>query len=71
MNYDISGPGADLVELKVYQYSHYVPGEGKQVHSEQGKADGYFEMEFTDGYYFSICFKSLDSETKDLSFMIN
>ena len=34
-------------------------------------ADGYYEQDFIDGFSFFICFKSLDSEEKDLSFMIN
>ena len=34
-------------------------------------ADGYYESDFVDGFAFLICFKSLDSEEKDLNFMIN
>ena len=68
MHYDVSGPGADEVELKVWRMSSDTK---ERIHSGKGAADSYYEQDFIDGFAFFICFKSLDNEEKDLSFMIN
>ena len=67
MHYDISGPGADEVQLNVWSQEEYAR---RKVHSEKGKSDGYFEADFIGGNSFYICFKSFDSEEKDVSFMV-
>ena len=41
MHYDISGPEADRVELKVWRLAR--DGRMTRIHTEKGKADGYFE----------------------------
>ena len=70
MNYDVNGPGAENVELRVFKMSQ---DARERIHSGmiEQTADGYYESNFTDGMTFLICFKSLDSEEKDLNFMIN
>ena len=42
----------------------------ERIHEDKGKTDGYYEADFEDGLDFAICFTSLDSEEKDLSFMV-
>ena len=42
----------------------------ERIHEDKGKTDGYYEADFEDGMNFMICFTSLDSEEKDLSFMV-
>ena len=69
MHYDVSGPGAENMELRVFRMSK---DTREKIHGGMIQtADGYFETDFITGFGFYICFKSLDSEEKDLSFMIN
>ena len=68
MHYDISGQGADEVELKVWRMSQTAR---EQIHIEDGRTDGYFEADFLsemDSIF--ICFVSQDYEDKDLNFAI-
>ena len=69
MHYDISGPEADRVELKVWRLAR--DGRMTRIHTEKGKADGYFESVFENGQDFEICFGSPGSYSeKDISFML-
>ena len=69
MHYDVSGPGADNVELRVFRMSHEIR---ERIYSGTiQSADGYYQNDFVDGFAFFICFRSLDSEEKDLTFMVN
>ena len=68
MHYDVSGPEADEIELKVWRISNE---SVERIHQGKGAADGYYEQDFNESFAFRICFMSLDNEEKDLSFMIN
>ena len=64
--YDVSGQGSHEFTLQVWRLSM---DARESIHREQGTTDGYFEADFLPGFNFYICFKSLDSNEKELSFM--
>ena len=68
INYDVSGQGADNVELQVWLLGRE---RMDPYHREQGKTDGYFEADFVHGTSFYVCFNSLDRGEKDLGFLVN
>ena len=58
MHYDISGQGADQVELRVWRLR---PDSRERIFEDRGKIDGYYEADFESNEdIFSICFRSLD-----------
>lgn len=69
MHYDISGQGADEVEIKVWRLR---PDSRERIFMDKAKIDGYYEADFlSNDELLSICFHSLDYEEKDLSIMLN
>ena len=44
VHYDVSGQGADEVEMRVYNLQE---DSRQRIHGESGKTDGYYETDFT------------------------
>ena len=68
MHYDISGQGADEVDLKVWRM---FPDARERIYASRARPDGYYEADFIGNELLSICFHSVDSDEKDLSIMLN
>ena len=68
MHYDVSGPGADEVDLRVWRL---FPDSRERIYAERAKPDGYYEADFVQDELLAFCFSSLDKEEKDLSIMLN
>ena len=68
MHYDVSGPGADEVDLRVWRL---YPDQRERIYAERAKPDGYYEADFKSDELLAFCFSSLDKEEKDLKIMLN